>query len=319
VEPVSPAPLPRRRRAGTVDAMEATLGEALRLGLTGLRRERWLVAVGLLTTLLRRALGLPALLVALLLLVRGAWRAHELAPWSGEAPALGAGWVALQPRVLALVVGLSACAALLGWLLRVAFLAGALSTLGGAMGATAIREPRFAAGLAWGFASLLPTAVLALALEWTGQLFLAGTLFAAVRITGAAAGTGRVALAAAVAAMVVVGLLVALLTSAIADAALVRTAVRGDGPVEALAQASSRVLARPAAYLLAMLGFGLLSLVATLVVQSVSGLASGLAAQAPGLVAAGPAFMLGALALTLAAALELWWLASLTALAAREG
>jgi hypothetical protein len=299
--------------------MEATLGEAVRLGLSGLGRERWLVAVGLLTTLLRRALGLPAMLVALLLLLRGAWRAHQLAPWSVEAPGLGAAFVAIQPRVLALVVGLSACAALLGWLLRIAFLAGALPTLGGAMGARGPRQPRFAAGLAWGFAHLLPTAALGLALEWTGQLFVAGALLGALRISGAAVRSGRVGLAAAVAAMLVLTLLVSMLTSAIADAAMVRTAVRGDGPVEALVQAATRVVARPAAYLLAMFGFALLSLVATLVVQSVAGVAGGLASAGPGLVALGPGLMLAALALTLAAALELWWLASLTALVAREG
>lgn len=209
--------------------MGATLGEAMRLGLAGLGRERWLVAVGLLTTLLRRALALPATLVGLLLLLRGAWHAHQQVPWSGEAPVLGAALVAARPRVLALVIGLAAVAALLAWLLRVAFLAGALPTLGGAMGREAAREPRFAAGFAWGFAGLLPTAALGLALEWTGQLLLAGTLLGAVRISLAEAGSGRVALAAGVAAMVVLALLASLLTSAIADAALVRTAVRGDG------------------------------------------------------------------------------------------
>jgi hypothetical protein len=299
--------------------MQSTWGEAMRLGLAGLGRERWLVAAGLLTSLLRRALGLPALLVGLLLLLRGAWQAHQLAPWSGEAPSLGAGFVASQPRVVALVVGLSACAGLLGWLLRVAFLAGALPTLGGAMGAEAGRQPRFAGGMAWGFAHLLPTAALGLALEWTGQLILVGSLFGAWQVTQVAAGSGRVALAAAVAGMLVLALLATLLTAAVADTALVRTAVRGDGPVEALVQAAGRVLARPAAYLLASLAFTTLSVVATLVVQSVAGVASGLLANAPGVTTLGPSLMLGALALTVAAALELWWLASLTALAAREG
>jgi hypothetical protein len=299
--------------------MQAKVGEAMRLGLVGLGRERWLVAVGLLVALLRRALGLPALLVGLLLLLRGAWQAHQLAPYSGEAPTVGAGFVAAQPRVVALVLGLSACAGLLGWLLRVAFLSGALPTLGGAMGDDPARRPRFAAGLAWGFARLLPTAALGLALEWIGQLVLAGALFGAWQVTRVAAGSGRVSLAAAVAGMLVVALLAALLTAAVADAALVRTAVRGEGPAEAMAQAAGRVLARPSAYLLASLAFTTLSLVATLVVESVAGVASGLLARAPGVASLGPSLMLGALALTLAAGLELWWLASLTALAAREG
>jgi hypothetical protein len=299
--------------------MQATVGEAMRLGLAGLARERWLVAVGLLTSLLRRALGMPALLVGLLLLVRGGWQAHRLAPYSGEGPVLGAAFVAAQPRVVALLVGLSACAGLLGWLLRIAFLSGALPTLGGAMGAIPERRPRFAAGLAWGFAQLLPTAALGLALEWIGQLMLAGALLGAWQVTRVAAGSGRVALAAAVAGMLVVALLAALLTSAVADAALARTAVRGEGSAEALVQAAGRVLARPSVYLLASIAFTTLSLVATLVVQSVAGVASGLLASAPGVASLGPSLMLGALALAVAVALDLWWLASLTALAAREG
>ena len=299
--------------------MAPTVGQAMRLGASGLGRERWLVAVGLLTTLLRRGLGVPVTAVALFLVLRGAWQAQRLAPFSGPAPLLGAAGVALQPGVLALVVGWSTCAALLGWLLRLAFVAGALPTLAGAMAPTADREARFATGVAWGLPRLLPTAALGLALEWTAQLVLAGVALAALRISEVAAGSGRVFLAAAVAAALVVALLAALLASAVADAALVRTAVRGDGPVEAVVQASTRVLARPAAYLLALLAFGALWLVAGTALQAVGGLATGLPAAAPGLVTLGPGLMLSALATTVAAALELWWLASLTALAAHGG
>ena len=298
--------------------MGSTLGEALRLGLSGLGRERWLVGVGLLTTLLRWVLGLPAAAVALLLLLRGAWRAHQLAPAWIEAPLLGAAWTASRPRVLGMVVGLWAVAGLLGWLVRLVLLAGALPTLAGAMGHAA-REPRFAAGVAWGLPRLLPTAVLALAIEWTGQLFAAGVVLGSLGITERSAGSGRVGLAAAVAAALVLAVLVVALTSAVAEAALVRTAVRGDGPVEAVLQAASRVLARPAAYLLLALGFGLLSLVASVALQSVGGVATGFVSTAPALLTLGPALMLSAAALTVAAALELWWLGSLTALAAPEG
>ena len=298
--------------------MSSTLGEALRTGWAGLGRERWLVSVGLATTLVRRALGLPAVAVGLLLLLRGAWQANHLAPYSVEAPALGAAWVGLQPRVVGLVVGLAACAALLGWLARLLLVAGALPTLAGAMAPGGGGEPRFATGVTWGLARLVPTAVLALAIEWTGQLLLAGVAVAALQISLVAAGSGRVALAAAVAAALVLALLAALLTAAVADAALVRTAVRGDGPVEAIRQASSRVLARPAPYLLALLGFGLLGLVAGAVIESAGALATGFATQAPALLTLGPALMLSAAVATVAAALELWWWASLTVLVARE-
>jgi hypothetical protein len=203
--------------------MVSTLGEALRLGWTGLARERWLVPVGLLVSVLRRALGVPALAVALLLLVRGAWQASRLSPYSGEAPLLGAAWVAGQPRVVALVLGLTSAAALLGWLVRLLLLAGALPTLAGAMGPARGREPRFASGVARGLPRLIPTALLGLALEWTGQLLLAGVTLSALRISGVAAGSGRLALAGAVAAALTLALLTALLTSAVADAATARS------------------------------------------------------------------------------------------------
>jgi hypothetical protein len=257
--------------------------------------------------------------VALFLAARGAWRAHQLAPASGEAPVLGAAWVALQPRVVALVLGLSAGAALLAWLLRLLLVAGALPALAGAMGPAAPGPPRFAVGVARGLPRLLPTAALALALEWTGVLFAVGVGAAAIQVSSVAVGSGRVALAAAVAAALVLALLVLLLTSAVAEVALIRTAVRGDGPVEAILQASSRVLARPAVFLLASLGFAGISLVASVALQSAGGVATGFASRAPALVMQGPALMLSVAAMTLAAALELWWLASLTVLAAREG
>jgi hypothetical protein len=268
--------------------MDVSLGQALRMGWTGLLREPWLVALGLLTALLRRGLGVPVLAVSFLLLARGAWRAHQLAPWSGEAPALGAAWVAAQPRVVALALALSLAAALLGWSLRLLLVAGALPSLAGAMSEEGERPPRFAAGVAWGLPRLLPTALLALALEWTGQLLLAGLALGALQISMAALGSGRVALAAVVAAALLIGLVAALLASAVADAALVRTAVRGDSPVEAVLQAASRVLARPAPYLLALLGFTALSLASTAAIEALGSVATGFAARAPALLTLGP-------------------------------
>jgi 5,10-methenyltetrahydromethanopterin hydrogenase len=95
--------------------------------------------------------------------------------------------------------------------------------------------------------------------------------------------------------------------------------VRGDGPVEAVLEASSRVLARPAPYLLAVLGFGVLSLMASAAIQSVGTLATGFATRTPALLTMGPVLMLAAVTAVVAAALELWWWASLTVLVAREG
>jgi hypothetical protein len=208
---------------------------------------------------------------------------------------------------------------LLSWLLRLLLVAGALPTLAGAMGTAGGPEPRFATGVAWGLPRLLPTALLGLALEWTGQLLLAGVTLAAFQVSAVAAGSGRVALAVPVAAALALGLLVVMLTSAVADAALVRTAVRGDGPVEAVLEAARRVLARPAPYLLAMLAFGALSLVAGASLRSLGGVATGFAIRAPLLLTLGPALMLAVVVTVVASALELWWWASLTVLVAREG
>lgn len=296
-----------------------TLGTALRLGLKALLRQAWLAAVGLGVTLLRRALAWPAYLVGALLVLRGAVDAARLAPLSAAAPVYGALVTATHPRVVALVVGLAAVGSLLGGLLRLAWLAGALPTLAGSLGPGPDATPRFADGVAHGLPRLLPLTVLTWLMEAGGAGFALALAFGALQITSRAAGHGPAWLAAPVALALVVALLVPLALSVLADAALVRAAVRGEGAARALGQAAGRLARRPSAFLLGGLAFGLAGLLAAVALSSVGTLATGFAPRAPGVVLLGPQLMLSAAGAALGAAVELWWLASLTALATHEG
>lgn len=294
------------------------LGTAFSLGLRALAREVWLAAVGLLVALLRRALGWPALAVAGVLLARGAVAAARGHPLSREAPLAGLAFVAGQPRFLFLVAGLWAAGALLGLLLRLAWLAGSLPTLAAALGPAPDATPRFADGVAHVLPRLLPVAVLGFVLQLTGGLWALTIALAALRISAAAAGTGPAWLAAPVALALVLAVAVPLALSLLADTALVRAAVRGEGPGAALARSVERLVARPAAYLLAGLVFGAAGLAVGAALQALGTVATGFAPAAP-LLVLGPRLMLATLAAAVAAALELWWLASLTALATHEG
>jgi hypothetical protein len=290
------------------------------MALAALARERWLAAVGLLVSLARRLLLAPAPLVAGLLLARGAFWGARQAPFTSEGPLAGAAFVATQPRVLGLVAGLWLAGALLAWLLRIAWLAGAMPTLAGALDGAGARRPRFASGLANGLPRLLVTSFLGLLVELAGAGFALTLLLAALGVANRPpAGGLAVALAAVMAVGLTLAVAVPLLLSLLVDTALVRCAVHGEGPAESLAEAASRVLARPAVYLLAALIFAVVAGLVTGTLQGFGGLATGFMFAAPPLVALGPQLMLSVAAALLAAMLELWWLASLAALNAHEG
>ncbi len=296
-----------------------TLSTAMSLGLRALVREAWLAAVGLLVELLRRALGWPAILVAGVLLLRGAVEAARLAPLSGEAPVLGALLVATSPRALALVLGLAIAGDLLGAALRLAWLAGSLPTLAGALGPAPGRTPRFADGVAHVLPRLLPLLALTWLMRLGGYGFALALALGAAKVSGVAAGQGPAWLAAPVALALVLAVAVPLALAVLADAALVRAAVRGEGPARALGAAAARLARRPAAFLLGGLFFGVAGLGAALTLSSLGSMATGFAPYAPPEVLLGPQLMLAAAGAAAAAALQLWWLASLTALATHEG
>lgn len=291
-----------------------TLSTAASLGLRALVREAWLVAVGLLVALLRRGLGWPALLVAWLFLLRGAVAGARLAPYSVEAPLAGAALVLTQPRVLALLLGLWLAGALLSTALRFAWLAGALPTLAAALGPEPDPSPRFADGVAHLLPRLLPVAALTLLMEAGGLGFSAALVLGALRITGATVGSGPAWLAAPVALALTLALLVPLALSVVADAALVRAAVRAEGPATATGRAVERFVRRPSVFLLGGLLFAAASLAGGVALASLGSAATGFASGAGPVALLGPQLMLGVAGTALAAATELWWLASLTAL-----
>jgi hypothetical protein len=296
-----------------------SLSAAVGLGLRALLGEPWLIAVGTLVAAARRSATWPALAVAWTIVARAALGAFAErpfdpgAPWRAALAALG------SPRVIALLAGLWLAGALLAGALRVVWLAGALPTLGGAMSESP-RTPRFARGVAFGFPTVLATAILALAAETAAALFSATLALAALRVTVHAAGSGGVALAAAVALAGTLAVAVPVSVGAVADVAVARAALRLEGPGRAFAGSVRRFLFRPGTFLLGGLLFGIAVALAPAAIRTAGGLASGFPSDAPLLLTLGPALMVGAAALVTAAALDLLWLATVSALAcAGEG
>lgn len=294
------------------------ISTAFSLGLRALVRESWLAAVGFLVALARRTLGLAAPAVALLLLARGAVSGLRAAPLDGRAPVEGLLLVATQPRFLMLVLGTWAAARLLGVTLRLAWVAGALPTLAAALQPAPDGGPRFATGVAYGLPRLLPVALLGFLMEVGGGGFALALVLGALRISGAAVGQGAFGLAVPVALALTLSVAVPLALSILSDLALVRAGTVGEGPLEALASATRRLVGRPSAYLAAALLFGAFGLVGAVALQGLGSAATGFAAASPGMLL-GPELMLAALSAALGAAAELWWLASLAALATHEG
>jgi len=295
-----------------------TLGNALRLGVRGVARAPWLVAVGLLVTLVGNALLWPAWSTAWALLGRAALLAAGRAPFDPLAPLRGVASAATSPRFVALVLALLLGGAALGAAIRVAFVAGAVPTLAGAAGGDP-GTPRFAAGLAFGFPRVLAASMLALVMRAGAWLFAAGIGLGALRITAAAAeGGGSPLLAGAVTLALALAAFLPLALGAVADAAVTRAALLGDGPAEALAAAADRFAARPGTFVLAALLFAVAGTAGAISIQTVGSLATGFAGVVHPLVAAGPTLMVSAAGALVAAAVELAWLGTAAALACVE-
>jgi hypothetical protein len=287
------------------------------LGLRALAREPWLVAVGLAVALARRAALWPAWAVAGALVARAALGAFARAPLDLAAPAEGVLALLGAPRFLALVGGLWLAGAALGAALRVAYLAGAFPSLAGAMAGAG--GARFAAGVAFAFPRVLATAALALAVDLSGALFGWTLAVAALRVTAhAAGGGGSPLLAATVAAALTFALAIPLALSVVADAAVARAAVRGEGPAAAFASGTRRFLARPGTFVLAAMVFGVVGSLAPGAIEAGGGLLTGFAQGSAAALALGPNLMLALLATVVAASVDLAWLGTIAALAAAE-
>jgi len=293
--------------------------QALGMGARAAGRSAWLVAPALLVAFLRSALGWPAPLLALALLRAGAaarLAGGTLAPGAVLSGALAA---LASPRSLCLLAGLFLAGLLASAALRVAWLAGALPTLGGALAGERDPAPRFAAGVSWGFAPLLGTALLGLALELAAQLYLWTAALSALLLALHHAPPLAAVVRAGLGAVVLVSALAAPpLASLAADAALARTALAGDRPARALLEALRRVALRPAAFVLAGMALGLAALVVLGSAQALESAALGLAAGAPAILAVGPRLMTTVLGAALAALFELWRLGTVAALACAE-
>ncbi|HYG67209.1 MAG TPA: hypothetical protein VD838_06095, partial [Anaeromyxobacteraceae bacterium] len=124
-------------------------------------------------------------------------------------------------------------------------------------------------------------------------------------------------LAAAVAFALVVAVVVVLAGQVLADAAVARAALVGEGPARAFAAAAARVGRRPAAFLLAALLFAAIAAAGSVSIQAGGSPVLGLVATA-GPVVLGPQLMLATLSALVAAAVDLWWLGTVAALACAD-
>jgi hypothetical protein len=298
-----------------------TFGSSLRLSARAFRREVWLAALGLLVTGARRATGWPAIWTAAVLLWRAAQGEAAARPLVLAAPVEGALAMLASGRFLGIVGGLWLAGALVAGALRVAWVTGAVQTLCASMAGAPRGAAGFAASVGEGFARVLPAALLGFALELSGALFAGTMVLASVLLVahpGEVAALPAVALAAITALALVLAMIVPLGLSTAADALMARAALVREGPAAALAAVTRRFLARPGAFLLGALLFGLAGVVVQLSVQALGTLATGFAAGAPAAALLGPRLMVGALAALLAGALDLLWLGTLAVLTSGE-
>ncbi len=297
---------------------DPTVRAALGLGWRAAVRNAWLAPVGLVVAVARIALAAPVLafawFVASLAAVRGL--GHDPRPLSVLTGVLDA---LTAPRTAAVLLGLSVSAALLAATARLAWLAGALPTLGRTLAGDEPAEPLFARGVAYGLPRLAATALLAWLLELAGAAFawmvVAGSLAISVRARDLHAGIGTAAVMAAALACAVA---VPLLFGAVADSALGRAALRGEDPARALGRAAMRVARRPAAFLLVGLAVAISGLLAAGTIQGFAGLATGFARGRVGWLLMGPDLVVAVVAALVAAWVELWRLGALATLACAE-
>jgi hypothetical protein len=299
-----------RYRPRVPPTFASAVGQGLRAGL----REAWLVPVGAVVGVARRFALWPALAVAVAAVLRAAAAGLRAAPLDPAAP-VGSALLALaSPRLHALLAGLALAGLLLSGALRVAWLSGALPTLGLAL-SRAPPAPRFAAGVAYGTPRVLAAALLGLAAEAGAAGFGVALALAAVRVASRLPrGGAGIAVAAACALALALAAAAPVVASAAADAAIARAAIRGEGPARAFAGAARRLLARPGSIVLAALAFGLAAALAPLSVEGLGNAILGFARGAPAAVLVGPNAVVGALAAGAAAAVDVWWLATIAAL-----
>ncbi len=302
---------------------EPTVRAALGLGWRAAARHAWLAPVGLLVAIARIGLALPALAFAWYVVGLAAIRSFGQDPRPGRVLA-GVLQALTAPRTAAVLLGLWASAALLAAAMRAAWLAGALPTLGPTLAGEEPAGPLFARGVAYGFPRLAATALLAWLLELLGAAFagtvVAGSLAIGWRARDLRAGLGVVAgVAAVVATALACAAAVSLLLGILADSALGRAALRGEGPARALGRAALRVARRPGAFVLVGLAVAVSGALAAGTIQGFAGVATGFARGRVGWLLIGPDLVVAVVAALVAAWVELWRLGALAALACADG
>jgi hypothetical protein len=317
-----PAP---RSLAETIDPERhgriPSLRSAIRLSASAFRREAWLAALGLLVTGARRVTSWPALWTASLLVWRAAQSAAARDPASPLAPLEGAFAVVGSARFLGVVGGLWLAGALVAGALRVAWISGAVPTLGAAMAGQPRGTAGFAEGVAQGFGRVLPAALLGLVLELTGAVFAAALAFASALLLanpGTPGPAGVAGLAAATALALVLALAVPLALSTASEALVTRAALLREPAAAALAAVARRFVGRPGSFLAGAMLFGVVGLMVQLAVRAFGAMSTGFAVDVPALLRLGPDLMIGVLAALLAGVLDLVWLGTLAVLSSGE-
>jgi hypothetical protein len=292
--------------------------QALAMGARATGHGSWLVAPGLLVAFLRVAVGWPAPIFALALARSGIVARLHAAGVRPAALLAGAVEALTAPRSLFILAGLWLAGLLASAALRVAWVAGALPTLGRDLARSPSDRSGFAEGLAFGFAPMLGTALLGFVLEMAAHVY-AWCVYLASILVALRGGGERPVLAALLGAVALTTAIAApMVASLVADAALARNALSGDAPSRALAEGGRRVLARPGAFLLSAFVLGVAAVVVLGSARTMETAVLGFASGAPPLFALGPRLMATTLAAALATMLELWRLATVAALACAD-
>ncbi len=306
------ATVPLRRLSGP------TTMQALVQGARAAGRSAWLVAPALLVAFLRNALGWPALFFAVGMAYGGLASGVSVAATPGPLVARAVQALA-APRTLCIAAALWLAGQLAAAALRVAWLSGALPALGEALAQPEAPRARFAEGVAFGFAPLLGTAFLAMLFELAAQLC-GLAMYSAVTLTTFRHGGGAYPLPAALlgAASLTAAVLLPMIASLAADAALARTALLRDGPAHALREALRRIVRRPGAFVVAGLAVGVAAAALLGAADTMQTVVLGVARGAPVPLVLGPRLMASVLGAALAALVELWRLGTIAALACGE-
>ena len=292
--------------------------QALSNGARASGRNAWLVAPGLLVVFLRMAVTWPAPLFAAGLVWAGIGARLEAVALSPATALSGALAALTTPRALSILAGLWLAGLLASGALRTAWFAGVLPVLAEDL-SDAPHQQRFAAGVAYGFAPLVPTALLGFALELTAQLLSGSLVLGSVLAVARHAGATHPVLAAAVlAGALTIAIAAPVVASLVADAALARTALSGDGPARSVLEGARRVALRPGPFIVAALALGLVSAVVLGSVEAANTAVLGVARGAPVLLALAPRLMANVLGAAIVVLIELWRLGTVAVLACSE-